>query len=291
MTSMRTRTSYCPHGFQIPGKPEPWVSLKCKASRFCLNCWTDYGQTFRDHGFTQIEAEDRIQYGFLDIIHFVLRDRAYYRDQDRFEFLEMELRMHLWEKREDIERAMRAEPRKVKNYVRRALNNKLQDIQEGSEFEVERFSESFDDIALDDLPDDIDSLDETPKDPLKTGPTQENAELVRRAIEEQSHRLDALAIVSQDERARQVEQTHVELIKAIVTLPPDEQTAMRLRFLDGNELRKGRPRARADILRELRINGNGGSSWSEWDMRLLEQQAVIRLRSKVTLPAILKDRD
>src|SRR6202795_910765 len=109
MTSMRTRTLYCPHGFQVPGKPEPWVSLKCKASRFCLKCWADHGQIFRDHGFDPIEPEDPIQYGFLDIIQFVLKDRAYYRDQDRFEFLEMELRMHLWEKREHIEQAMRDE--------------------------------------------------------------------------------------------------------------------------------------------------------------------------------------
>jgi hypothetical protein len=287
MTSMQTRTLYCPHGFQIPGKPEPWVSLKCKASRFCLKCWTDHGQTFRNHGFAAIETEDRIQYGFLDLIHYVLKDRAYYRDQDRFEFLEMELRMHLWEQRELIEEVMRNEPRNVNSYVRVTLKNKLQDVQEGSEFEVERFSESFEDIALDD----IDSLDETPKGPVKTERKQENSKLVRRGIEEQGHRLDALAIVSQDERAREVEQAHAELVKAITNLPPDEQTVMRLRFLDGNELRKGKPRARADILRELRINGNGGSRWTEWDLRTLEQQAVIRLRGKVTLPAILKDRD
>lgn len=341
---MRSRTAYCPHGFLIPGKPEPWTmpvnkgGADLKASRFCLRCWEAHGHTFLAYGCPSIETEDRIQYGFLDIIHFVLKDHAYYRDQDRYEFHETELRMHLLEKRAQFDG-------KPDSYVRVALRNKLVDLQrdDNSEHQIEKHSDSYEDAAPlaygADGPDSeepdaaiIEAIDPSqpslesarnatakniveanygnvrfneagiaiqkrhdPKDPesrrTKKTREQDNAELVRAAIEEQGHRLDALTIVTKAEQDKAVTKAHREVLSAISTLPADEQMVIRLRFLKGSDVRDGKPRSRADILRELRINGNGCSRWSEWDLRTLEQQAVIRLRSKVTLPAIFKNRD
>lgn len=350
---MRTRTAFCSHGFQIPGKPEPWTvpasdgGAEIKTSRFCLQCWEKHGEVFLAHGYTHIVSEDPCAYGFLDLIQSVLKKRAFYRDQDRYEFLETELRMHLLEKRELIEEALREQTSLGPNqYVRTALNDKLQDLQKDdkTEFQVELNSEPYNEtegqkpdfnpedenenaarimdatngvdpflstedgsiarsdsaarsITAERLTESEEEIVRT-RDPLKKSTPQtgkarakENAELVRAAIEEQSHRLDALKIVTEKEKNREVKAAHAQLLHAVEKLPHDEQTAIRLRFLDGNELRDGKPRSRQDILRELRISGNGNSGWSEWDLRTLEQQAVIRLRSKVTLPAIFKSRD
>ena len=348
---MRTRTAFCAHGFQIPGKPEPWTipaskgGAEIKASRFCLQCWEKHGEVFLAHGYTHIVSEDRCAYGFLDLIQFVLKDRAFYRDQDRYEFLETELRMHLLEQREPIEKALReqASPRH-NQYVRKALYNKLKDLQKGDEFRAELNSESYNEaegqksdfnpedendnaarimdatngvdpflstedggivrsyrgarsITAERLTESEEEIVST-RDPLKkttpkTGKARakENAELVRAAIEEQGHRIDALTAVTKEEQACEVSKAHKQLLAAVSDLPRDEQTAIRLRFLDGTELRDGKPRSRRDILRELRINGNGASRWTEWDLRRLEQQAVIRLRQKVKLPSVFSMRE
>jgi len=356
MKRMRTRTHYCSHGFQVPGPPEPWTipaskgGAEIKASRFCLQCWETHGQSFLAFGFPRIGTEDRCLYGFLDLIQYVLKDHAYHRDQDHYEFLETELRMHLLEKRDHIEKVIRETPSKVDAYVRVALRNKLVDLQRDdcSEHQIEKHSDSllagcsaesvqgnendFDpndgnerDAAIMEAIEngsddhcDVEharnrvaeriietqcgevrfnkagvpiSLKPDPKDPIsqfkKKTAKQKNAELVREAIEEQGHRIDALTELTQKEVNKALKQ----LLTAVNSLPHDEQTVIRLRFLDGNELRDGRPRPRPDIIRELRISGNGVSQWSEWDLRRLEQQAVIRLRGKVSLPAVFQDRD
>ena len=128
---MRTRTAFCQHGFLIPGKPEPWTipasdgGADIKASRFCLQCWDKYREIFSGFGYARIVTEDACQYGFLDLIQYALKDRAWFRDQDRFEFLEIELRMHLLEKREAIEKALREQTAPGRNrYVHKVLNAK-----------------------------------------------------------------------------------------------------------------------------------------------------------------------
>jgi len=330
-----------------------------KASRFCLQCWDKHGQTFQAFGFARIKAEDPCQFGFLNLIHYVLKQHAWYRDQDRYEFLETELRMHLLAKRALIARVISKSPKTVRAYVRTALLNKLQDLQadDATEFQVQTNSIEQELLDVDkclingeiiEQEAEFDSSDESQitgqivdatghvrssvdseddgtadarshsaarsvtakcliesteqptnaKDPLRRviGPTtidreKENAELVRAAIEEQEHRIDALTDLTQKEHAREVSKAHKQLLAAVDALPHDEQTVMRMRFLDGQALRKGKPRPRADIVRELRINGNGNSHLSEWDLRMLEQQAVLRLRGKIKLPAVFQHRD
>jgi hypothetical protein len=351
---VRTRTAFCSHGFLIPGKPEPWTvpvskgGAELKASRFCLRCWETHGHVFRSYRFDQIVTEDAVQFGFFDLIQHVLKDRAWYRDQDRYEFLETELRMHLLEKRNAIEKALREQTAAGQNqYVRKVLSARLHDLQkhEKSEFQVTINSESYDEQP--EQKPDFDPSDESDHaariagaaasvvpfqstegedtharshkaarsitanriveseeeivqslDPLRRPSrgagklkSRENAELVRAAVEEQGHRIDALTSVSREEQAREISKAHSQLFRAVGELPHDEQTAIRMRFLDGNELRNGKPRSRQDILRELRINGNGASRWTEWDLRRLEQQAVIRLRQKVKLPSVFNMRD
>lgn len=358
---MRTRTVFCSHGYIIPGKPEPWLSLEIKASRFCLKCWEKHDQTFRAHDYEQIYSEDACQYGYLNLIQYVLRDRAWYRDQDRYEFLETELRMHLLEQRALIEEAARNRPGSIEAYVRKALERKLQDLQKGGDFEIQINSVQSEVLDIDraiggEVTNEDDGFDTTDEarlseqivdatgkfnssvvvenggvvarshkgvrcvtakgivesvqesldthDPLKQAAKvpprsrksrkKENAELVRAAILEQGHRIDAMTAITgifQDEHDRQVSKAHKQLLEAVDGLPHDEQLAIRLRFLDGGELRNGKPRPRADILRELRINGNGSSGWTDWDLRRLEQQAVLRLRQKVKLPHVFTMRD
>lgn len=352
---MRTRTAFCPHGFLIPGKPEPWTipasegGADTKASRFCLQCWSKHGQVFSAHGHTRIAREDPCTYGFLDLIQFALKERAFYRDQDRYEFLETELRMHLLEKREAIEKALREQTSPVRNqYVRKVLNAKLHDLQkdDNSEFQVAVNSESYNEheggkpefhpedesqrsariVAATEAVDSFAPSEDgnttarsheaarsitahrlteseevlvNSRDPLRNSKPQrgknaranENAELVRAAIEEQGHRIDALTAVTKEEQARAVSRAHKELLAAVDRLPHDEQIAIRMRFLNGADLRDGKPRSRRDIVRELRTNGNGASRWSEWDLRRLEQQAVLRLRQKVKLPPMFSIRD
>jgi hypothetical protein len=153
--SMRTRTTFCSHGFQIPGKPEPWTipaakgGAEIKASRFCLQCWEKHGEVFLAHRYTHIVSEDPCQYGFLNLIQYVLKDRAWYRDQDRYEFLETELRMHLLEKREYIEKALHEQTSSGYNqYVRQVLCAKLRDLQKhnNTEFQITINSESYGDV-------------------------------------------------------------------------------------------------------------------------------------------------
>jgi hypothetical protein len=56
-------------------------------------------------------------------------------------------------------------------------------------------------------------------------------------------------------------------------------------------VRDGRPRPRRDIVRELRLNGNGLSGATEWHLQTLERQAKLRLRQQVPLPAIFLHTD
>lgn len=351
--SLRTRTAFCSHGFLIPGKPEPWTipiskgGADIKASRFCLQCWKTHGQVFAARGYTQITIEDPCQYGFLNIIDSVLRDRGWFRDQDRLEFLETELRLHLLEKRALVEKALGEQTSPGQNqYIRKALEAKLHDLQkqDNTEFQVTINSESYDEREgqkADFNPDDenergarivaateavdpftssedggtarshkaarsvtakrlteseeelISSHDPLKKSTPRTGKerAKENAELVRAAIEEQGHRIDALTSVTKEEQAREISKCHKQLLAAVDHLPHDEQITIRMRFLEGSGLRDGKPRSRRDILRDLRINGNGASLWTEWDLRRLEQQAVLRLRQKVKLPPVFSIRD
>lgn len=345
---------FCQHGFLIPGKPEPWTipmsngGAEIKASRFCVRCWEKHGQVFQSYRFAPIHTEDPVQYGFLDLIQYVLKDRAWFRDQDRYEFLETELRLHLLEKRDAIENALREQTSAGQNqYVHKVLSAKLHDLQkhDKSEFQVTINSESYDeqpeqkpdfdpsdesghvariaDAAASVVPfqsteggdtharshkaarsitanriveseeEIVQSLDPLRRPSRGAGKlkSRENAELVRAAVEEQGHRIDALTSVSREEQVREIRRAHSQLLRAVGELPHDEQIAISMRFLDGNELRDGRPRSRQDILRELRINGNGASRWTEWDLRRFEQQAVIRLRQKVKLPSVFSRRD
>jgi hypothetical protein len=165
---VRSRTAYCPHGFQVPGPPEPWLTkLKLKASRFCPDCWNQHRQKFEFEGYSLAlqkdssedgnesncyhlrmrlhdgqmscvdcgSAIDACGYGYLRLIHFAISQRGWHRDQDKFEFLELECRMHLLEKR-----ALFAG--KPDSYIRAALNNLLQDLQrdDASEHQIEKYS-------------------------------------------------------------------------------------------------------------------------------------------------------
>jgi hypothetical protein len=347
MRSMRSRTNYCEHGFQVPGLPEPWVKLPLKASRFCLRCWDEHGAVFVEKGFTHIGTEDACQYGFLDLIHYVLKERGYWRDQDRWEFLEMELRLHLVAKRALIENAIANSPDSIRAYVRVALNNAIFDIQKSPDDTLERFSDAIPDECdvtgaqgrnADSNPEDpneyeafisdvaashAQSEDEdiekprndvarellssqygdvrfngagiainrvnNPSDPpwtirkSKKQRKRENAALVAHEIARQSHRMDALTTVIAKE-------TYNDARKAIARLPEDEQKVIRLRFMDGDDFRDGRPRSRSEVIRELRNNNGHGPVWSEWDLRRLESQAMLRLQG-TRLPASFKKRD
>jgi hypothetical protein len=344
---MRSRTNFCKHGFQVPGLPEPWVKLPLKASRFCLRCWDEHGAVFVEKGYTHIGTEDPCQYGFLDLIHYVLKERGYWRDQDRWEFLEMELRLHLVAKRALIEKAIAESPATVRGYVRAALNNAIFDIQKSPDDNLERLSDAIPDECdvsgvqgreVDFNPEDPNEYEafissvaasralsedkniddprndvarelltsvhgdfrlneagiavnrvDAPKDPLtKTKPKskkqrqRENAHLVAYEIAQQSHRVDALVAVITKE-------TYNDARKAIAKLPSDEQTVIRLRFMEGEEFRDSKPRPRSEIVHELRHQGSA-PSWSEWDLRTLETQAMLRLRG-TTLPASFKERN
>src|SRR5207253_1923534 len=57
---------------------------------------------------------------------------------------------------------------------------------------------------------------------------EENAQLVRAAIEEQSHRIDALMTIIQGEEGQAMKKAHRDLLAAIERLPPDEQKVLRL---------------------------------------------------------------
>lgn len=341
---MRTRTSFCAHGFLIPGKPQPWLAAELKASPFCLKCWDEHGAAFIAHGYARIEREDPLQYGFFDVIHAVLRAHAWYRNQERYEDLESELRVHLLAKREEIERTIHEQPDNARPYVRRVLANKLTDLQRGLAERAEQKTVSYDDAAAvvegSDRPIHEDesgiaakivnavaavscedtAVERQGNDPADLGeiedkiaaelikteelavtrqassPTtpkaraDERARLLRGAIQEQAHRIDALQALTQEEERREINVAHRDLMAAIDRLPSDEQNVIRLRFFDGGGVLLGRPRSRRDILLELHRNGNR-SGWSEWDLRRLEQQAVLRLRSQVRLPAVFKNRD
>ncbi len=344
---MRSRTNFCKHGFQIPGLPEPWVKLPLKASRFCLQCWEQHGVVFIEKGYTHIGAEDPCQYGFLDLIHYVLKERGYWRDQDRWEFLEMELRLHLVAKRNLIEKAIAESPATVRGYVRVALNNAIFDIQKSPDDNLERLSDAIpvecdvtgiqgrnsdfnpedpneyeafisnaatgrdwsDDDSIEKPRNDVgqDLLSSqygdvrfnaagiainrvnSPSDPpwtkrkSKKQGQRENAALVANEIAKQGHRVDALTAVIAKE-------TYNDARKAIAKLPEDEQKVIRLRFMDGDNFRDGKPRSRSEIVCELRNNNGHGLVWSEWDLRRLESQAMVQLQ-RTRLPASFRERD
>jgi hypothetical protein len=141
---------YCPHKFLIP----PGIvntghlrKTKVKVSPFCLNCWIEHEDLLRSWHY-QKPDDDPIAFGFCDLIAHVVKKHGWCRDDDGAENLQSELRTHLLEKREIIERAFADSTRndvERRAYIQRLLANRLTDLQsKTSESHVIQNSESLD---------------------------------------------------------------------------------------------------------------------------------------------------
>jgi len=140
---MKSRTVCCSHEFIVPNAPEPWLvpvskgGASLKASRYCLQCWQLYGAIFQSRGFEQITEEDPCRYGFVNLIHAVIKKRGHCRDQDHFEGLETDLRIKLLEARDRLAAVANDSPATLSSYVRTVLEHKIEDIQTTQQFQAE----------------------------------------------------------------------------------------------------------------------------------------------------------
>lgn len=105
-----------------------------KVSPYCNQCWDEPANatafTAKHYSKDVEHFNDGCHFGFGNVLHFVIADRGWYRDQHAFEMLESDLRLHLITMREQIEKKVAGKPQRVRDrYIRVILRRKVHELQ------------------------------------------------------------------------------------------------------------------------------------------------------------------